>query len=57
MINWVKFLAELVYDIATIYSHPTGHPNFDNAESKRNWRESQKPLPRGISHNSRNWPR
>ncbi len=57
MINWLTFLAALVYDIATIYSHPTGHPNFDNAESKRNWRESQKPLPRGISHNSRNWPR
>ena len=51
----IKFLAELVYDIATIHSHPTGHPNFDNEASKRNWRESQKPL-RGANHNNPNWP-
>ncbi len=45
MIKAVKFLAELIYDIATIRSHPTGHPNFQNEENKRNWLESQRQPP------------
>lgn len=56
MIKAIKLIGELIYDIASV-STGYGIPvNFDNEENKRNWRESQKPLPRGVNHNSPNWP-